>query len=225
MRRNARSTEQKQERRAEILSAATSLLTDREYDQVQMADIGQAAGVAKGTLYLYFPTKEALFLEVLGDRIEAVLSGVSAELESQRRWSCDRAADLVTDRTCADPLLIRLLVLLHGVLERNVEVELAVRFKLRLLAGSQRCAEALSGTVEGLSPAEAGRFLVWFYATTVGLGGMAHPARAAALAMAQRPELLVFKPDLKTDLTLLARAALRTARTAGPPPRRKASRS
>lgn len=211
---HARSTEQKQARREVILAAALELFATREYDEVQMADIGRAAGVAKGTLYLYFPTKETIFLEVLGGRLDTLLGEASRRLGERRRWSCDDAADLLSGLTCADPTLDRLLVLLHGVLEHNVEVQRAVDFKVRLLAGSSACAAALARAVPSLQVQEAARFLLWFYAAVVGLGGMARPARAAELAMSRRPELLAFKVDLARELQLVGRALLRAAKDA-----------
>lgn len=44
-----------------ILDAAQVLFSDHGYDAVKMADIARDAGVAKGTLYNYFTSKEAVF--------------------------------------------------------------------------------------------------------------------------------------------------------------------
>ena len=46
-----------------------------------MADIARAANVAVGTVYLYFPTKEALFLALVNDVVELL----KAEMDSLRR--------------------------------------------------------------------------------------------------------------------------------------------
>jgi AcrR family transcriptional regulator len=49
----------------ELLDAATRVFINQGYRQTQMADVAAAAGVAKGTLYLYFESKEALFAACL----------------------------------------------------------------------------------------------------------------------------------------------------------------
>ena len=49
------------DRLAELLSAATRVFIEQGYRRAQMADVAQALGVAKGTLYLYVESKEALF--------------------------------------------------------------------------------------------------------------------------------------------------------------------
>lgn len=54
-------TARQRERRQRIIGAATALLDDRDYDRVQMRDIAEAAGVALGTVYRYFSSKEHLF--------------------------------------------------------------------------------------------------------------------------------------------------------------------
>jgi AcrR family transcriptional regulator len=48
------------ERRATILQAARALFTENAFAQTTMADIAAAAGVGVGSLYVYFPTKEAI---------------------------------------------------------------------------------------------------------------------------------------------------------------------
>ena len=49
------------ERLFHLISSATEVFIDRGYRRTQMSDIAQAAGMAKGTLYLYVESKEALF--------------------------------------------------------------------------------------------------------------------------------------------------------------------
>jgi AcrR family transcriptional regulator len=43
------------------------VLEDREYHDVTMDDVSRRAGLAKGSLYLHFPTKERLFRELVED--------------------------------------------------------------------------------------------------------------------------------------------------------------
>jgi len=53
------------EKRDEILAAAELEFARREFHQVLMDDVAARAGVGKGTLYRYFPTKEELFLAMV----------------------------------------------------------------------------------------------------------------------------------------------------------------
>jgi len=54
-------------KRERILAAALRLFAHEPYQAVTMDRVADAAGVAKGTLYLYFPSKDALYLGILSD--------------------------------------------------------------------------------------------------------------------------------------------------------------
>lgn len=55
------------DRRAQLLALAVRMFTERPYDDFSMDDLAAAAGVSKGLLYHYFPSKRALYLESLRD--------------------------------------------------------------------------------------------------------------------------------------------------------------
>jgi len=54
-----------EERPQQILDAALSVFAEHGIDAAKLEDIAARAGVSKGTIYLYFPSKEELFREVL----------------------------------------------------------------------------------------------------------------------------------------------------------------
>ena len=54
-----------EERFDELLRAATDVFLEQGYRRTQMADVAERLGVAKGTLYLYVESKEALLDAVL----------------------------------------------------------------------------------------------------------------------------------------------------------------
>src|SRR5437868_14044737 len=51
--------------RAELLGAAKRLLASKGFHGTKIADIAAAADVGTGTFYLYFPTKDALFADLV----------------------------------------------------------------------------------------------------------------------------------------------------------------
>jgi AcrR family transcriptional regulator len=65
------------DKREAILAAALRLIARSGLHNTPMSAVAREAGVAAGTLYLYFPSKEAminaLYLEVLADRTRAIL--------------------------------------------------------------------------------------------------------------------------------------------------------
>jgi AcrR family transcriptional regulator len=59
-------------KRERILRAGLHLFAHAAYQAVTMDRVAHAAGVAKGTLYLYFQSKEDLYLGILSDGMETV---------------------------------------------------------------------------------------------------------------------------------------------------------
>lgn len=80
-----------QKTRAELLEAAELVFGERGFEHTSISEITRRAGVALGTFYVYFPHKQAIFVELvdeLGQRLrEALRGGVkdkSTRLEIER---------------------------------------------------------------------------------------------------------------------------------------------
>lgn len=75
--------EAKQRRRAEILACAARVFAERGYPGTDMQAVADAAGVAKGTLYLYFASKEELFLAATDEGIRRMREVVHGEADQE----------------------------------------------------------------------------------------------------------------------------------------------
>lgn len=68
-------------KRAQILQGARRMFRARGFEGASMGEIAKAAGVSKGTLYVYFDSKEALFETlVVEDRREAAEQGMRLDV-------------------------------------------------------------------------------------------------------------------------------------------------
>jgi AcrR family transcriptional regulator len=63
-------------RRQAILDAALTVFAERGYEAARLDDVAAKAGVAKGTLYLYFNDKEALFEALVRGAVSPILDRV-----------------------------------------------------------------------------------------------------------------------------------------------------
>jgi len=63
----------KDDRPAEIIAAAMRLWSERGFAATRLEDVAAGAGIAKGTIYRYFPSKEALFEAALENRIATTM--------------------------------------------------------------------------------------------------------------------------------------------------------
>ena len=72
----------KDARPSEIVQAALEVFTELGFAQAKVTDIASKAGVAKGTVYLYFKTKEELFEAVVRDFIQPVFQDVAKMVDA-----------------------------------------------------------------------------------------------------------------------------------------------
>jgi len=100
--RRARTDEAKEDRRDAILAAALDEFFERGFTAAKMEDIARRADLSKGAVYLYFPSKDAVF-EAL---IEAVVAPAVARIEAASASSPSALASLKTMAMLA-PVLIR----------------------------------------------------------------------------------------------------------------------
>ena len=69
----------KDARPAEILAAALALFAERGFATTRLEDVARAAGISKGTVFLYFPTKEDLFRAVVRHELVPNIAALEAE--------------------------------------------------------------------------------------------------------------------------------------------------
>jgi AcrR family transcriptional regulator len=62
------------EKRKTILRTARDLFSRRPYHEVRLEDVAAAAKVGKGTLYVYFTSKEHLYIELVVEAFDALLA-------------------------------------------------------------------------------------------------------------------------------------------------------
>jgi TetR/AcrR family transcriptional regulator len=70
----------KQDRPGELLEAALDLFVEKGYAATRVEEVALRAGVSKGTLFLYFPSKEDLFKAVVRDNIVETVAQGAAEV-------------------------------------------------------------------------------------------------------------------------------------------------
>ena len=72
-----RGQETREARRTQIKQTALRVFSERGYHETSVSDLVDAAGVARGTFYLYFDSKDAIFLELLDDLTAHLRSNVT----------------------------------------------------------------------------------------------------------------------------------------------------
>jgi AcrR family transcriptional regulator len=112
----------------DLLEAATRVFIAQGYRLTQMSDVAQAMGVAKGTVYLYVKSKEALFAAALlySDRTPPPVSELSLPIAAPKPGELLRRLREELDRAAIPAALARALARVH-VDDVRAELEEIVR--------------------------------------------------------------------------------------------------
>lgn len=202
--------EARAERARAMIEAALALYEEADdYHAVTMASVARRAGVAKGTLYLYFDTKEELFLAGLGERtgqwleaLDEALGALEAPAGAQTVAAC--VASTLEPRLT----LVRLLARLHGTIEPNIAPKSATAFRRRLRDEMLPIGERLEELVEELDTGQGLRFLLSAQALIIGVHQQADPAPPAERAL-RALDLAMFRVDFAQGLATTLAALLR----------------
>ena len=148
----ARSSEQKALRRHAVLETAEVYFKEVGYEAFSMAQLAKKAGVAKGTLYLYFKTREELFLTLYEQslvRWSQIFIGSLSDTMTSKTY-----AQSLYKTTQADGVFLPLLIRLEHVIEHNVAIPRLIESK-RVFINQVEAVAAATSTALRLSTAQA----------------------------------------------------------------------
>jgi AcrR family transcriptional regulator len=70
-----------EDKRAALYSSARELFAERGFKDTSVADITRLAGVAVGTFYIHYPSKDRLFIEIFKDENERLIRGLTESID------------------------------------------------------------------------------------------------------------------------------------------------
>lgn len=198
----ARSPEEKSLRRGDILRAAERLWANTPYAELSMNQVAREADLAKGTLYLYFDTKEELFLALLTEHLGRWVTEADGLLTERQPGTPGEVAEVLARSTRGHEPLRRLLILLGTVLERNVRPELTLGFKREVRGMLQTLIDRLP-----YRPEITLRLLMHAYALSVGWQQVTEDTPATS-TLRRYPELSFLSPNFETEFGFGLRAVI-----------------
>src|SRR4051812_47167306 len=84
-----------EQKRAGITAAAVKLFATRPFHKVRLDDVAAAAKVGKGTLYLYFKSKDDLYISIIYDSFASVLKHLREQLSGQEEPAWDSLRHII----------------------------------------------------------------------------------------------------------------------------------
>ena len=161
------------------------------------------SGVAKGTAYIYFATKETLFLELVKAELTKWLDALTATLTRLRSTRPATAVPVAIAKSLGErPVLRRLLVLLHSVIEPKIDEATAREFKLFLRDVLLQASQLIAGKIPGLSADSAATLVLQTHALVISITQLASPPPVIARVVAADPSLHMMQIDFEAFLTL-----------------------
>lgn len=186
-------------RRDSILDAADSLFETLGFDAVSMALVADRAGLAKGTPYRYFVSKEAVFLALFEREFDRWLIDLELAMTAVPAASISGVAAAMTETLAKQARLVQLLSILHAVLERNLDLASLQAFKRRQLAAQKYHGLLLESKLPFLQPGDGGRLFQRSLALAIGIAHQAYPAPQLRKLLAE-PEFERLRVDFAEEL-------------------------
>jgi AcrR family transcriptional regulator len=172
IRQRAIQAEAKQERHHAILDAAERLLSRSKDRMANVAEVADEAGLAKGTVYLYFPSKEELLLAVHERNIDGFFRELIARLEGTPVVSIEDILALSHRHLVEPPLFLPLAARCFGMMGQGIPPEVVLAFKQRMAQRLQRAGAGLGRHFPDLTGEGGVRLLRHSYALIIGLWQM-----------------------------------------------------
>lgn len=193
--------EDKSERRAAIMRAAVALLKQAPQGAFSVEALARKAGLAKGTVYLYFGTREEVLLAVHAERqqlmfdlLEKSLAGPKADIRMVART--------VTRFVRAHPEFLPLAANCRGMLETNIGTEAALAYKQCVGVRLAQIGARLEVLFPTLAKGQGVGLLMASYALMIGLWQISDPPACLAAAM-ERPDMRMFNVDFEKQLGMV----------------------
>ena len=123
-----RATRQRTTRKGEILKAAQEVISRRGYQATSVADVLKAAGISRGTFYLYFDGIDALFYELVDAFIQELMGCIRPVRQGQGnpveqlRDNLARIVDLLFENRDLTVILLREAIALNETVDQKLAV-------------------------------------------------------------------------------------------------------
>jgi AcrR family transcriptional regulator len=181
IRQRAIQAEDKQQRYDALLDAALELM-GRVADRVpSVAEVADAAGLAKGTVYLYFPSKEEMLLALHERNMRGFFAALTALVEGTEPVTLDAMVELTRRHLIAPPLVLPLASRCFGLMAQSIPPQAAEAYRQRVSLWLLRAGAGLERHFPELGAGGGARLLRHSYALIIGLWQMSASGGAACV--------------------------------------------
>lgn len=171
------SPQEKEAKKQLIAAAASKLFQKNDFNKISMARIARESGVAKGTLFNYFKTKESIFMYLLLSGYQDYLKDVLLRFQAAENittWAAFSSFLLVQNHLLISerPDLLRLNALRGPILETAADKEQTLLGRKKLYQVNHQLGQAIAKRINILDDKQASHLFIIQSAIISGLMNM-----------------------------------------------------
>jgi len=197
---------QKLQRSGEIIAAARNLLQKFDYGNITMEQIAREVQLSKATMFLYFKSKEDLFLSLAEQVIKEWSLNLNIDIMDsfliKKNLSIDSFTELLIN-SVNNPVVLKIFSILDDTLEKNIDFDRAFRFKSFLKCLLSPLGETIEQFLPKLDKGDGVILLNNLFICLIGSYKVCTPSGIVEKII-QQPGMEMFKRDFTQTLTTLA---------------------
>ena len=156
-------------RKEEIIAACAALYEEKGFKETTIKDIGKAITLTRTGIYIYFETKEEIFLALLGREYDAWVSEMREIMARKTAMTRNDVAEVLAGTLTNHPRLLRLLSMNLYEMEANSRPERLVEFKKSFGASLETVDLLLQQYVSDMNEDQRRKFIYAFFPFIYGI--------------------------------------------------------
>jgi AcrR family transcriptional regulator len=204
----ARTDEAKTEKGRIILDTALRLFKKKEYKEITVSMIACHAKIAKGTLFLYFPTKEELFLSLAARQFNSFFQSFNTHIsEDNKAPKIDGLISVILKSIEGNEDLIKISPLMNTIIEKNVSAKTLMEFKNKIHSEMIDTGKNIEMKYPSVAPGRGVQVLMWLYGLMIGFKNISDPIDIVCSGVGSK-DVSLFNFDFKEQFEQAVRALL-----------------
>ena len=156
-------------RKEEIITACAKLYEEKGFRDTTIKEIGAAITLTRTGIYVYFETKEEIFLALLAREYDAWVVEMREIMEKEKSLTRSEVAGILAKTLTDHPRLLRLLSMNLYEIEANSRLERLTEFKRSYGASLETVEAMVAKFIPGMSADQRKRFLFAFFPFIYGI--------------------------------------------------------
>ena len=156
-------------RKEEIIEACAALYETKGFKEITIKEIGDATTLTRTGIYLYFETKEEIFLALLAREYDAWTAEMRDAMQKEKKLNREQVAEVLSRTLTDHPRLLRLLSMNLFEMEANSRPERLAEFKRSFGASLATVDDMVKNYIPDMDEAARQRFLYAFFPFVYGI--------------------------------------------------------